>query len=139
MTWSASPNETVKTEPLRVSHATGDVKAVPVGKYAKAALEKLGVWASVEKQVARAENVRAALALVSRGEAPFGIVYSTDALSDKGVRVVDTFPPDSYPPIVYPAAMIATSKSTAARPLLDFLRSPAARPVWEKYGFGLAQ
>jgi len=119
--------------------AMANPDSVPAGKYGKAALEKLGVWCGVEKQVARAENVRAALALVSRGEAPFGIVYSTDALSDKGVRVVDTFPPDSYPPIVYPAAMIATSKSTAARPLLDFLRSPAARLVWEKYGFGLAR
>jgi molybdate transport system substrate-binding protein len=76
---------------------------------------------------------------VSRGEAPFGIVYSTDAWSDKSVKIVDTFPPDSYPPIVYPAALVATSKSTAAKPLLDYLRSPAARPVWEKYGFGLAQ
>ncbi len=98
--------------------------SVPAGKYGKAALEKLGVWAGVEKQVARAENVRAALALVSRGEAPFGIVYATDALSDKGVRIVDTFPPNSYPPIVYPAALVATSKSAAARPLLDYLRSP---------------
>ena len=113
--------------------------SVPAGKYGKAALEKLGVWSGVEKQVARAENVRAALALVSRGEAPFGIVYSTDALADKGVRVVDTFPPDSYPPIVYPAAVVATAKSAAAKPLLDYLRSPAARPIWEKYGFGLAQ
>ncbi len=76
---------------------------------------------------------------MSRGEAPFGIVYSTDALSDKGVRIVDTFPADSYPPIVYPVALLATSKSAAAKPLLDFLRSSAARPTWEKYGFGLAQ
>ena len=113
--------------------------SVPAGKYGKSALEKLGVWTSVEKQVARAENVRAALALVSRGEAPFGIVYSTDALSDKGVRIVDTFPPDSYPPIVYPAALLASSKSAAAKPLLDYLRSAPARAVWEKYGFGLAQ
>jgi molybdate transport system substrate-binding protein len=113
--------------------------SVPAGKYGKSALEKLGVWASVEKQVARAENVRAALALVSRGEAPFGIVYSTDALSDKGVRIVDTFPPESYPPIVYPAALLASSKSAAAKPLLDYLRSAPARSVWERHGFGLAQ
>jgi molybdate transport system substrate-binding protein len=119
--------------------AMANPDSVPAGKYGKSALEKLGVWASVEKQVARAENVRAALALVSRGEAPFGIVYSTDALSDKGVRIVDTFPPDSYPPIVYPAALLASSKSTAAKPLLDYLRSAPARTVWEKYGFGLAQ
>jgi molybdate transport system substrate-binding protein len=116
--------------------AMANPDSVPAGKYGKAALEKLGVWSGVEKQVARAENVRAALVLVSRGEAPFGIVYATDALADKGVRVVGTFPPDSYPAIVYPAAVIATAKSAAARPLLDYLRSPAARPVWEKYGFG---
>ncbi len=119
--------------------AMANPDSVPAGKYGKSALEKLGVWTSVEKQVARAENVRAALALVSRGEAPFGIVYSTDALADKGVKIVDTFPPDSYPPIVYPAAVLASSKSAAARPLLDYLRSAPARAVWEKYGFGLAQ
>ena len=84
-------------------------------------------------------TVRAALALVSRGEAPFGIVYSTDALADKGVRIVDRFPPDSYPPIVYPIALIATSKSAAAKPLVDYLRSAAARTVWEKYGFSMIQ
>ena len=119
--------------------AMANPDSVPAGKYGKAALEKLGVWPAVEKQVARAENVRAALVLVSRGEAPFGIVYSTDALADKGVRVVDTFPAESYPPIVYPAAVIATSKSTPARALLEHLRSAPARSVWEKYGFGLAQ
>jgi molybdate transport system substrate-binding protein len=119
--------------------AMANPDSVPAGKYGKSALEKLGVWASVEKQVARAENVRAALALVSRGEAPFGIVYSTDALSGKGVRIVDRFPPDSYPPIVYPAALLVSSKSTAARPLLDYFRSAPARATWEKYGFGLAQ
>jgi molybdate transport system substrate-binding protein len=119
--------------------AMANPDSVPAGKYGKSALEKLGVWTSVESKVARAENVRAALALVSRGEAPFGIVYSTDALSDKGVKIVGTFPPDSYPPIVYPAALIASSKSAAAKPLLDYLRSAPARLVWEKYGFGLAQ
>jgi len=116
--------------------AMANPDSVPAGKYGKSALEKLGVWSAVEKQVARAENVRAALALVSRGEAPFGIAYSTDALSDKGVRIVGTFPPDSYPPIVYPAALLATSKSPAAKPLLDHLRSPAARATWDKFGFG---
>jgi molybdate transport system substrate-binding protein len=123
--------------PEKLAMANPD--SVPAGKYGKAALEKLGAWSSVEKQVARAETVRAALALVSRGEAPFGIVYATDAMADKGVRVVDTFPPDSHPPIVYPAAIVATSKSAAAKPLLEYLRSPAARPIWERYGFGLAQ
>ena len=125
----------LRTEKL----AMANPDSVPAGKYGKSALEKLGVWTSVERQVARAENVRAALALVSRGEAPFGIVYSTDALADKRVKIVDTFPPDSYPPIVYPAAVIASSKSAAARSLLDYLRSAPARAVWEKYGFGLAQ
>jgi len=119
--------------------AMANPDSVPAGKYGKAALERLSVWTSVEKNVARAENVRAALALVSRGEAPFGIVYATDAQADKGVQVVDTFPADSYPPIVYPAAMLASSKSPAAQPLLEYLRSGAARPVWEKYGFTMAQ
>jgi molybdate transport system substrate-binding protein len=112
---------------------------VPAGKYGKAALEKLGVWASVAKQVARTDNVRAALALVSRGEAPFGIVYATDAQADNGVKIVDTFPADSYPPIVYPAAVLASSKSRAARLFLDYIRSAQAKPTWEKYGFAMAQ
>ena len=119
--------------------AMANPDSVPAGKYGKSALESLGVWSSVEKQVARAENVRAALALVSRGEAPFGIVYRTDAIADKGVKIVDTFPPDSHPPIIYPAALVVTTKSAAAKDLLDFLRSPSARRIWEKYGFGLAQ
>jgi molybdate transport system substrate-binding protein len=119
--------------------AMANPDSVPAGKYGKSALEHLGVWTSVEGQVARAENVRAALVLVSRGEAPFGIVYATDAAADTGVRVVDTFPPDSYPPIVYPAALLATSQSPAAKPLLEYLRSMPARSVWEHYGFGLAQ
>jgi len=119
--------------------AMANPASVPAGKYGKSALEKLGVWTAVEKQVARADTVRAALVLVSRGEAPYGIVYRTDAMADKGVRIVDTFPIDTHPPIVYPIAVVAASKSAAARPLLDHLRAPAARPVWEKYGFGLAQ
>ena len=119
--------------------AMANPDSVPAGKYGKSALEYLGVWGSVEKQVARAENVRAALALVSRGEAPFGIVYATDALSDRGVRIVDTFPAASHPPIVYPAAIMASSRSPAAKPLLDYLHSAPARAVWEKYGFGLGK
>ena len=118
--------------------AMANPDSVPAGKYGKAALEKLGVWSAIDKQVARAENVRAALALVSRGEAPFGIVYATDALADKGVRIVAAFPPESHPPIVYPVALIATSRSAAAGPLLGFLRSTAARATWEKYGFAMA-
>ena len=143
----ASSKSTLKIGPgFGLAQALGQDKlamanpdSVPAGRYGKSALEKLGIWAGVEKQVARAENVRAALALVSRGEAPFGIVYSTDALSDQGVRVLDAFPPDSYPPIVYPAAITATSKSAAVKLLLDFLRSSAARPVWERYGFAIAR
>lgn len=115
--------------------AMADPDSVPAGKYGRAALEHLGVWSSVERRIARAENVRAALALVSRGEAPFGIVYATDAQADKGVRVVGSFPADSHRAIVYPAAIVATSSSAAAKPLLDYLQSAAARPVWERYGF----
>ncbi len=89
--------------------------SVPAGKYGKAALESLGVWTRVEKQVARAENVRAALVLVSRGEAPLGIVYATDALADRGVRIVDTFPAASHPPIVYPAALTHDGQVAAAQ------------------------
>lgn len=119
--------------------AIANPDSVPAGKYGKSALEKLGAWSSVEKQLARTENVRIALMLVSRGEAPFGIVYKTDALADRGVKIVDTFPPDSYPPIVYPAAVTASSTSAAARPFLEFLRSKPAEVVWEKHGFGLPQ
>jgi molybdate transport system substrate-binding protein len=119
--------------------AMADPDSVPAGKYGKAALEKLGVWASVAKHVARTDNVRAALALVSRGEAPFGVVYATDAQADNRVKIVDAFPADSHPPIVYPAGVLAWSKSAAARPFLDYLRSPAAKPTWEKYGFAPAR
>jgi molybdate transport system substrate-binding protein len=119
--------------------AMANPDSVPAGKYGKSALEYLGVWGKVEKQAARAENVRAALALVSRGEAPFGIVYATDAYADKGVRIVGTFPAASHPPIVYPAAILASSKSPAARPFLDHLRSTPARATWEKYGFTPSQ
>ena len=83
----------------------GNVDAVPAGKYGKAALEKLGVWDGVKDKIAQAENVRAALLLVARGEAPLGIVYQTDAASDPNVRIVGTFPEDSHPPIVYPVAL----------------------------------
>ena len=114
--------------------ATGDVKAVPVGKYAKAALEKLGLWASVEPKMAMAENVRAALVLVARGEAPLGIVYETDAKVEPNVKIVGAFPADSHPPIVYPVALTATAKADAA-PYPAFLRSQAAKTIFETYGF----
>lgn len=114
--------------------ATGDVQAVPVGIYAKAALEKLGIWPSVEPKMAMAANVRAALILVARGEAPLGIVYSTDAKVEPGVKIVGTFPADSHPPIIYPVAATATAKPQAAS-YLAFLRTAAAKAIFEKYGF----
>jgi molybdate transport system substrate-binding protein len=119
--------------------AIANPDSVPAGKYGKSALEALDVWTSVETKLARTENVRAALALVARGEAPLGIVYRTDALAEKGIRIVDTFPAPSHPPIRYPAAIVATSQSAAARPLLDYLRSPSASRTWEKYGYGVAK
>ncbi len=115
--------------------AMGAPDSVPAGKYGKAALEKLGTWASVEKSVAGAESVRAALALVSRGEAPYGIVYATDAAADPGVTVVGTFPEDSHPPIIYPVAILSESKSADAAAYLDYLKSSKAAPFFEKEGF----
>jgi molybdate transport system substrate-binding protein len=114
--------------------ATGDVQAVPVGIYAKAALEKLGVWASVEPKMAMAANVRAALILVARGEAPLGIVYATDAKVEPGVKVVGVFPEASHDPIIYPVAATVNAKP-AATPYLAFLRSQAAKTIFESYGF----
>ncbi len=120
--------------------AVADVKAVPAGKYAKAALETLRAWANVEKKLAQAENVRAALALVSRGEAPLGIVYGSDAQADASVRVVATFPADTHPPIVYPAAVTNGAASVeAAREFLSLLTSPEGRAVFAAHGFGLPQ
>jgi molybdate transport system substrate-binding protein len=116
--------------------ATGDVKAVPVGIYAKEALEKLGVWASVEPKMAMTANVRAALILVARGEAPLGIVYSTDAKVEPGVKVVGVFPDNTHPPIVYPVAATANAKPDTAA-YLAFLRTSAARAIFERYGFAV--
>jgi molybdate transport system substrate-binding protein len=115
--------------------AMANVDAVPAGRYGKAALEKLGVWASVEADVAQAENVRAALALVSTGEAPLGIVYQTDAAADPKVRILATFPQETHPPIVYPVAQIAASTHEAAAPFLDCLQTGKARALFEKQGF----
>lgn len=117
--------------------AMGEVKSVPAGKYGKAALEKLGAWATVEPKVAGAESVRAALALVSRGEAPLGIVYKTDAAADKGVKIVGTFPADSHPPIVYPVAQLKDSKSPNAAAFLKSLTGSAARTEFEAAGFAV--
>jgi molybdate transport system substrate-binding protein len=114
--------------------ATADVKSVPVGKYAKASLGKLGAWTAAEPKFAMTENVRAALALVARGEAVLGIVYSTDAQVEPGVKIVGTFPADSHPAIIYPVAATATAKPEVAD-YLAFLRSSAAKAIFEKYGF----
>ncbi|TDW25355.1 molybdate transport system substrate-binding protein [Rhizobium azibense] len=115
--------------------AMGEVTSVPAGKYGKAALEKLGVWASVEPKIAGAQSVRAALALVSRGEAPYGIVYQTDAAADDGVAIVGMFPSDSHPPIIYPIALLAASKNPDAVAYLKFLKSDKAAPFFTAQGF----
>ena len=114
--------------------ATGDPDSVPVGRYARQALESLGVWSAVEPHLVRAENVRAALAFVDRGEAPLGIVYETDALLDKRVRVVDTFPAESHTAITYPIAVTAGAKPGAIK-FVEFARSGTADAVFVKYGF----
>lgn len=115
--------------------AMADVKAVPAGKYGKAALEKLGVWSSVEGNVAQAENVRAALKLVAAGEAPLGIVYQTDATAEPDVKVIATFPENSHAPIIYPAGLLAESKNEDAAKFLDYLKSAKARALFEQQGF----
>ncbi len=115
--------------------AMADPNSVPAGKYGKASLEALGVWKDVQASVAATENVRAALMLVARGETPFGIVYSTDAAVEQKVRIVGQFPENTHPPIVYPVALVATSKSSAAASFLSSLSQPVARAIFEKYGF----
>ncbi len=114
--------------------ATGDPDSVPVGRYARQALTKLGVWDAVESRLVRAENVRSALAFVDRGEAPLGIVYETDALIDKQVRVVDVFPNDSYSPITYPIALTMVAKADAAK-FVDYIQGPIGTAAFTKYGF----
>jgi molybdate transport system substrate-binding protein len=114
--------------------ATGDPDAVPAGRYAREALIALGLWNKVSSRLVRAENVRAALEYVARGEAPLGIVYRTDALADKRVRIVDTFAADSHEPIIYPLALTVHAGAAAAR-FATFLESPAARQIFARYGF----
>lgn len=114
--------------------ATGDVQSVPAGKYAKAALEKLGSWTAAAPKFAMADNVRAALLLVARSEAVLGIVYETDAKVEPGVKIVATFPHDSYPPVIYPAAATAKANSNADG-YLAFLRAQRAKTIFERYGF----
>jgi molybdate transport system substrate-binding protein len=115
--------------------AMGHVEAVPAGKYGKAALEHLGAWEGVKDRIAQADNVRAALLLVSRGEAPLGIVYKTDAVSDPNVTIAATFPQGSHPSIVYPVALTRDSTNPDAASFLAFLRSARAKPLFEKQGF----
>jgi molybdate transport system substrate-binding protein len=117
--------------------AVANTQAVPAGKYAKAALETLGVWSDVAGRLAQAENVRAALALVARGEAPLGIVYRTDAAAEPGVVIVDTFAEETHPKIVYPIAVTSASSHPAARELVGFLAGHEARRHFEKEGFSI--
>lgn len=117
--------------------AMGDPDYVPAGIYGKQALQTLSSWGPIKNRIAPMKDVRAALAMVARGEAPLGLVYATDAAISKQVRVVGTFPADSHPSIVYPVAAIAGGKTSAAKQFLGFLRTPAARAVFEKYGFSV--
>jgi molybdate transport system substrate-binding protein len=114
--------------------ATGDPDSVPVGKYAQAALRKLAVWDAVSPRIVRAENVRAALAFVARGEAPLGIVYKTDALAEKRVRIVAEFPADTHPPITYPITLTRHG-AAAAEQFEQFVLSAAAAEIFRRYGF----
>ena len=115
--------------------AVGQVDSVPAGKYAKTALTKLGIWPSVEGKLAQADNVRAALLLVSRGEAPLGIVYATDAASDKKVKIIGTFPEGSHAPIIYPVAVTASSTNPDADGLYKALHTGPAAAAFTAEGF----
>ncbi|MEC9403126.1 MAG: molybdate ABC transporter substrate-binding protein [Pseudomonadota bacterium] len=111
------------------------VDAVPAGIYGKAALQSLGLWDDAEPRVAQSDNVRSALALVATGEAPYGIVYATDAVAEDNVTVVGTFPAESHPPIVYPVADLANRDSPAEEEFLAYLQGPDAREAFERQGF----
>lgn len=113
----------------------GDPDHVPVGIYARQALDTLGVWGEVKDRLARTESARAALALVERGEVPLGIVYATDAAASVKIKVVGRFPADSHPPVTYPVALVAGQANPAAKAFLDYLRSAEAKAVWRKHGF----
>jgi molybdate transport system substrate-binding protein len=115
--------------------AVADTQAVPAGLYAKAALTALGAWQATEPKLAQAENVRATLAYVARGETPLGIVYSTDAHAEPKVKIVGVFPASSHPPITYPVGVTTEAKGEAAMRYLAFLRTLAAKAIFEKYGF----
>jgi molybdate transport system substrate-binding protein len=115
--------------------AVANVQSVPAGRYGKAALEKLGVWDRVSGRLAQAENVRAALLLVSRAEAPLGIVYQTDAAADPDVKIVGTFPENTHPPIIYPSALMANAKHPDAAAFLAYIKSAKAKSLFEAQGF----
>ena len=115
--------------------AVADTKAVPAGLYAKAALISIGAWKAAEPKLAQAENVRATLAYVARGETPLGIVYATDAHVEPKVKIVGMFPAGSHPPITYPVAVIAGSKNAHDAAYLRFLQTPTAKTIFERYGF----
>ncbi len=118
--------------------ATGDPDIVPAGRYARSALMALGVWKDVENRLVRAENVRTALAFIARGESPLGIVYETDALVEKRVRILDVFPVATHPPIVYPVATAAKA-GMQARAFIHFLAGAQAQAIFERYGFRSTQ
>ncbi|MGQ0286216.1 molybdate ABC transporter substrate-binding protein [Pasteurellaceae bacterium 22721_9_1] len=115
--------------------AVGDPDHVPAGIYAKTALTNLGQWANVENKLARANNVRAALALVEQGESPLGIVYSTDAKASQKVKVVAMFPEGSHPPVQYPVAIVKDHKNAEVQGFLDYLKSKEAKDIFVQYGF----
>ena len=118
--------------------ATGDPAHVPVGRYAQQALEWMGQWQAIGSRLARADNVRSALLLVERGEAPLGIVYATDAKASQGVRVIGTFPGESHPPVTYPFAVTRRAEANPqAQAALAFLAGPATAATWQRYGFSL--
>lgn len=138
LVWVVPAGSPVEALPAQGRVALADPQHVPAGKYAKAALQKLGRWEAMEKRVAAAENVRAALALVARGEAALGIVYETDAKAEPKVKIAGRIDPALHPAIVYPAAAVRGA-SPAAQRYLEFLGGPRARAIFEKHGFHVAR
>lgn len=115
--------------------AMANTDSVPAGIYGKQALKSLGIWSTVQGHIAQSDDVRAALALVARGESPLGVVYSSDAVAEHKVRVVDTFPPASHDAIIYPAAATADSDNAGDKPFLAFLKSDTAAKIFKRWGF----
>ncbi len=146
LVWIRRPNQGQTTNSLDPLAALGkagrlamaDPQHVPAGKYAKSALQNLGIWNQVEKRVAAAENVRAALLLVARGEAPLGVVYQTDALAEPKVEIAGRMDPSLHAAIVYPAAALRASGQGAQR-YLEFLSGPRASAIFERHGFDVGR